>query len=44
VRHVGQLPRIQKAVKRLRPTKSVGLNITGFIIKGCSTILLPVLK
>jgi len=35
---------IQKAVKRLTPTKSVGLDTSGFIIKACSTILVPVLK
>jgi hypothetical protein len=36
---------IPKAVKRLRPTKFVGLdNIPDFIIKGCSDILVPVLK
>jgi hypothetical protein len=35
---------IQKAVKRLRQTKSLGLDISGFIIKACSTILVPVFK
>jgi hypothetical protein len=36
---------IFKALKRLKPSKSVGLdNIPGFIIKGCSAILVPVLK
>lgn len=36
---------IQKAIKRQRPTKHVRLvDIPGFIIKGCSTILVPVLK
>jgi hypothetical protein len=36
---------IQKAIQTLRPTKSVGLDhIPGFIIKGCSDILEPVLK
>jgi hypothetical protein len=36
---------IQKSIKRLRPTKSVGLgDIPRFIIKGSSDILVPVLK
>ena len=35
----------KKTVKRLRPTKSVGLDdIPGFIIKECLTKLMPVLK
>jgi hypothetical protein len=34
-----------KAIKRLRPSKSVGIDgIHAFIIKGCSDILMPVLK
>lgn len=34
-----------KAIKRLRPSKSVGIdNIPAFIIKGCSDIFVPVLK
>jgi hypothetical protein len=36
---------ILKAIARLIPSKSVGLdNIPGFVIKGCSDILAPVLK
>jgi hypothetical protein len=36
---------IQKAIKRLRPRKFVGLySIPGFIIKGCSAIWVPALK
>ena len=36
---------VQNAIKRLRPTKSVGLDgIPSFIIKGCSEIFVPVLK
>ena len=36
---------IQKGVKRLRRVKSAGLDdISGFIIRSCSTILLPILK
>jgi hypothetical protein len=36
---------ILKAIKRLRPCKSVGLcGISGFIITGCSTIFAPLLK
>jgi hypothetical protein len=32
----------QSAVKRLRPTKSVGLDgIPSFVIKGCSDIFVP---
>lgn len=35
----------QNAVIRLRPTKCVRVdNTLGFIIKGCSTVLVPVLK
>jgi hypothetical protein len=34
-----------KAIKRLTPSKSVGLHdIPGFIIKGCSAIFIPVLR
>jgi hypothetical protein len=33
-----------KAVKRLKPSKSVGLDIPGFIIKGCSAIFIPILR
>jgi hypothetical protein len=34
-----------KAIKRLRPSKSVGLHgIPGFIIKGCFTVSVPLLK
>jgi hypothetical protein len=34
-----------KTIKRLRPSKSVGLDdIPGFIIKGCTDILVPILK
>jgi hypothetical protein len=34
-----------KAIKRLKPSKSVGLDdIPGFIIKGCSAIFIPILK
>ena len=35
---------IHKAVKRLRPNKSVALDISGFIIKRCSNILVPVFQ
>lgn len=36
---------VQNAIKRLRPTKSVGLDgIPSFIIKGCAEILIPVLQ
>ena len=36
---------IHKAIKRLTPKKSAGLDdIPGFTIKGCSTILMPILK
>jgi hypothetical protein len=36
---------IFKSIARLKPSKSVGLdNIPGFVIKGCSDILVPVLK
>jgi hypothetical protein len=36
---------ICKALRRLRPSKSVGLDdIPSFVIKGCSEIFLPVLK
>jgi hypothetical protein len=34
-----------KAIKRLRPSKSAGLDdIPGFIIKGCTDIFVPILK
>jgi hypothetical protein len=33
-----------KAIKRLKPSKSVGLDIPGFIIKGCSAIFMPILR
>jgi hypothetical protein len=34
-----------KAIRRLRPTKSAGLDdIPGFIIKGCTDILVPILR
>jgi hypothetical protein len=34
-----------KAIKRIKPLKSVGLDdIPGFIIKGCSAIFIPILK
>jgi hypothetical protein len=34
-----------KAIMRLRPSKSVGLDdIPGFIIKGCTDIVVPILK
>ncbi|PNF20040.1 hypothetical protein B7P43_G05817 [Cryptotermes secundus] len=34
-----------KAIKRLRPSKSVGVDdIPGFIIKGCTDIFVPILK
>jgi hypothetical protein len=34
-----------KAIKQLRPSKSVGVDdIPGFIIKGCTDILVPVLN
>ena len=36
---------VHKAIKRLRPTKSVGLDgIPSFIIKGCSEIFVPILR
>ncbi|PNF19791.1 hypothetical protein B7P43_G14658 [Cryptotermes secundus] len=36
---------VQNAIKRLRPTKSVGTDgIPNFVIKGCSEILVPVLR
>jgi hypothetical protein len=36
---------ICKAIKRLKPSKSVGLDdISGFIIKGCSAIFIPILR
>ena len=36
---------VHKTIKRLRPSKSVGTDsIPAFIIKGCSDILMPVLK
>jgi hypothetical protein len=36
---------IFKALKRLKPSKSVGLdNIPGFIIKGCAPIFVPIFK
>jgi arginine decarboxylase-like protein len=36
---------VHNAIKRLRPTKSVGLDgIPSFIIKGCSNIFVPVFK
>jgi hypothetical protein len=36
---------ICKALKRLRPSKAVGLDgIPSFVIKGCSEIFIPVLK
>jgi hypothetical protein len=34
-----------KAIKRLKPSKSVGLDdISGFIIKGCSAVFIPILR
>jgi hypothetical protein len=34
-----------KAIRRLKPSKSVGLDdIPGFIIKGCSSIFIPILR
>jgi hypothetical protein len=33
-----------KAIKRLKPSKSVGLDIPGFVIKGFSFIFIHVLK
>jgi hypothetical protein len=34
-----------KAIKRLEPSKSVGLDdIPGFVIKGCSAIFIPILR
>jgi hypothetical protein len=36
---------VYKAIKRLRPSKSVGVDdIPGFIIKGCTDIFVPILK
>jgi hypothetical protein len=36
---------VSKAIKHLRPSKSVGADdIPGFIIKGCTDIFVPVLK
>jgi hypothetical protein len=36
---------VQNAIKRLRPTKSVGLDgIPDFVIKGCSKIFVPILR
>jgi hypothetical protein len=36
---------VHKAIKRLRPSKSVGIdNIPVYIVKGCSDIFIPVLK
>jgi hypothetical protein len=36
---------VKNAIKRLRPSKSVGIDdIPGFIIKGCTDIFVPVLK
>jgi hypothetical protein len=36
---------ISKAINRLKPSKSVGLDgIPGFVIKGCSDVFVPVLK
>jgi hypothetical protein len=36
---------VQNATKRLRPTKSVGLDgIPSFVIKGCSEIFVPILR
>jgi hypothetical protein len=36
---------ITKAIKRLRPSKSVGVDdIPGFIFKGCTDICVPILK
>ncbi|PNF33582.1 hypothetical protein B7P43_G14684 [Cryptotermes secundus] len=36
---------VMKAIKRLRPSKSVGVDdIPGFIIKGCTDIFVPILK
>jgi hypothetical protein len=36
---------VQNAIKRLRPSKSVGLDgIPSFVRKGCSDMFVPVLK
>ncbi|PNF36765.1 hypothetical protein B7P43_G11156, partial [Cryptotermes secundus] len=36
---------VYKAIKRLKPSKSVGLDgIPGFIIKGCAGIFIPILR
>jgi hypothetical protein len=33
-----------KAIKRFKPSKSVGLDISGSVIKGCSAICTPILR
>jgi hypothetical protein len=36
---------VRKAIRRLKPSKSVGLDgIPGFIIKGCTDTFVPLLK
>jgi hypothetical protein len=36
---------VQNAIKRLRPTKAVGLDgIPSYVIKGCSEMFVPVLR
>jgi hypothetical protein len=44
---LGPIPNVDvcKAIKRLKPSKSVGLDhVPGFIIKGCSSIFIPILR
>jgi hypothetical protein len=42
--HISDLD-VCEAIKRLKPSKSVGLNdIAGFVIKGCSAVFIPILR